>query len=1038
MSAPSSQSPELSLGGLPLLYDKDQQAGTFLRRYQPIEDLIAQVDFSISSQNNKHSSVGLSNIGLTLPNYPPPPPPRVNQLYWPTGAARWARGYFLASSSVAVSLAARCGTPQTLIAKVNDISLSAQVYCLPPRPVSCVEPAPYETLFLVPVVDDRYWWQFRNFGNKGKPTISDWSNLFEWLGTQLGISISVDTVPGSYLFPDPEEFTRRYDNAALILDAAAHSVGQRIVRQFNGTVRSINWSNSLLECDNNTDSRNPWWQIAGDDFLNKPVPAKVTVAFPRVDCGVPSCDRRFYTQNVNASSQSCSVTGSTKTIHSTAWANFAPNGQVPTNDGELEVLAAQIASDYYKSFQRAYDRTFVGIKDWYFTGYDDHLLVSIGEDSQPVISATTEADVLEDGQEVSASTEIQCQYVPGYFTRVQSAPANFGVDEMLHQGTIVLKVPAGVIPMTMKAGEILIPGTQAIAYFLVWNGTEWVEDPTKCEQTVYDPHYRNCLIQRERFYVRRSCENGRLEIVGENGLHRLGRILTDIQGGSSGTVELVTGPMAVFGTATCDRLFTGLGVVVCNPPGAPTLRAGDLCYINYHPDHFRWFTDEIAGGKLIRFEMKTPLPLGGQGMAIEVGTGPAFTPIGTQFPIKDYSINPGMFRFDPKSGSQARGYMGWCLIPDNPQLLNGVPIREIVQMEVIARSIEFNLQTDMSGGSAQAIMTNYYIGKDPSNTDLFGASQGWPGLIVYDSQNNYPHALASAKGKARYNDRNHRYEVIECNQMAFLMHGTLAARMCPSDATTVVNNFGPMTFAQYGMEPADSSITAINSYSLAGQAGTPILLAWNESFEQWEVTQIGHVARYVVREVAFGNQNCTLIVASALEEFAVMTCGNFDSNSDQVGFIEVDVLTGTSISHQPGESSTPNGPLAGSCEFRTTAQRVCVLAPDSPVTTITIRQLEPVLTVQDIDQEGNCIVGDVGIAYVFCKDDTAQVTFLCGDPCETSSSGGGGQSSGGGQQGGGGGQGGGGQNFVSNTGFHPGRGPGTGAGSGRFMQAGPK
>ena len=34
-------------------------------------------------------------VGASVPNYPPPPPPKLNTLYIPTGATRWAEGYFL-------------------------------------------------------------------------------------------------------------------------------------------------------------------------------------------------------------------------------------------------------------------------------------------------------------------------------------------------------------------------------------------------------------------------------------------------------------------------------------------------------------------------------------------------------------------------------------------------------------------------------------------------------------------------------------------------------------------------------------------------------------------------------------------------------------------------------------------------------------------------------------------------------------------------------------------------------------------------------
>ena len=34
-------------------------------------------------------------VDMPTPNYPAPPIPRINTLYWPTGATRWATGLFL-------------------------------------------------------------------------------------------------------------------------------------------------------------------------------------------------------------------------------------------------------------------------------------------------------------------------------------------------------------------------------------------------------------------------------------------------------------------------------------------------------------------------------------------------------------------------------------------------------------------------------------------------------------------------------------------------------------------------------------------------------------------------------------------------------------------------------------------------------------------------------------------------------------------------------------------------------------------------------
>ena len=76
---------------------------------------------------------------------------------------------------------------------------------------------------------------------------------------------------------------------------------------------------------------------------------------------------------------------------------------------------------------------------------------------------------------------------------------------------------------------------------------------------------------------------------------------------------------------------------------------------------------------------------------------------------------------------------------------------EVVWMETPARSIEFVLAGPLAAGQAMAAVTNYYLqGKPPAST-----------VTVFDAQRNYPRALAGAAGKARWNDRQRRYEVVE-------------------------------------------------------------------------------------------------------------------------------------------------------------------------------------------------------------------------------------------------------------------------------------
>lgn len=591
--------PELSLHGLPLLFDHREQAAGFIHQFQPLCDLVLQAT-AIQATNSKDSTVGPALIGLPKPNYPAPPPLRLNELYWPTGAARWARGLFLASKTVADALPK--GEAVTFKAVVGEQTLETDLFVLPPHPVSCVTDA--ETLWLIPVVDERYWWQLRNVGTIGKPDLTTWETLYASLAERLGIELTVDEIHADYLYPDPEEFTRRYDNAATLLDAVAHSVGQRIVRQFNGDYRAIGWNDSAGELESNLADRTPWQQIAGDPYDHEPIPETVTVAFPRLSCGVPDCTRRFYAITVGHEYDTESVAGATKTIHSTAWALFNHQGNL-TNLAELEALADRIASDYYAGLERSYDYTFAGLKEWFFTAYDDHALITFGAETKLGPEASTHVYPV-GGDEFQADTSLDTEYSRVYTTRIQSPPLNFGVDQMLQQGQ-TFRQPAGVLGFQLAT--TLVPGATATARPLEWTAAGYAAD-ADCLVTLSDPFYRNFLLAGERCWARRNCDGGEWEVVGENGLRRTGLALATIQGGGTGNVLIYGGQPADFGTPNCTRVSTGVTAIACHLPGAATVNAQDVLFLQYHPDHFKWFIYGNKGGGTVAGNAAPPIAFG--------------------------------------------------------------------------------------------------------------------------------------------------------------------------------------------------------------------------------------------------------------------------------------------------------------------------------------------------------------------------------------------------------------------------------------------
>lgn len=413
--------PELTYGGFPLANDVDQGVGSFLDKNLNTEDLR---DLAPSI-----ARVGSQADGLAWPNYPAPPKIRPNQLYWPTGASRWALGYFFADDTSKDKIVEAAHSSSNVALKlrvVQNETFTANLFLLTPRRISDVPDG--NNVWLLPLVDERYFWQFNDIGDFTVTTSSTWAGMFSQLGSQLGVTISADSVAAAYLIPDPTQLTRQGGNAGVLLDAVAHSVGQRIVRHPDGTVHSMNWTSSQSQLTTNIESKTPWQQIAGGELEYGPVPASVNVFYRKFVDHVP-IPNKVAKNTVNATSSS-TTTGAVKTFHSSLYSDHTTNGtgSGADNSAALSALAAAVASDYYASLANAYDRTFAGIKDWETSGYDDHVLYQFGgEYPVPELSATTTVA----GKR--AATRINKSYEKWAHTRVQSIPVNFGAENQLSQ-----------------------------------------------------------------------------------------------------------------------------------------------------------------------------------------------------------------------------------------------------------------------------------------------------------------------------------------------------------------------------------------------------------------------------------------------------------------------------------------------------------------------------------------------------------------------------------------------------------------------------
>lgn len=173
---------------------------------------------------------------------------RLESLVWPSGASRWAYGHYLVTATrmeQILDAVARSGLSGggecDLVLDDGRRSLTIPMYALPPRPLFAVPGA--GQLHLLTLVDDRWrWWWVASSITLTAGTTS-WATLYASIGTALGVTITADDVAAAYLEP-PVELVSRYEALPVLLDAVAYSVGQRVVRDADGTVRALSASSS--------------------------------------------------------------------------------------------------------------------------------------------------------------------------------------------------------------------------------------------------------------------------------------------------------------------------------------------------------------------------------------------------------------------------------------------------------------------------------------------------------------------------------------------------------------------------------------------------------------------------------------------------------------------------------------------------------------------------------------------------------------------------------------------------------------------------
>jgi hypothetical protein len=447
----------IKFAGYPLIMDRpDGMLSAWLDRFLPLSDLSLWGVEPENYRTYRHAGGAdrpAVNVGMPRMNWPPRWKVRLNSLYWPSGATRWAQFVGICDentlqkildvveeptdSSSGAAPTPGDNAPAQLILADNDVdpaqikndaytidtndlaALSVEMYLLPPRLLQS-GPGPAQKIYLLPLVDERYWWQYRQAdvgtvfqGQQPTPTPNSlWLDLVQQVGVcDLGAMGLSDY---NTAYPGPDALYWAYPWAlGPYIEAVACTIGCRVVRSYNKIVSLDNYTDSGVTLSKNLEGN--WSTIAGGDFsqihADGGQPGYVQVQFsqhPEDMLRQQGGDNTTAVQQKQIAAQDAGGAGDPN-----AYKRFFTTAHT-TDSSQAKDFAQAVAEDFYGWGFYNYDYVFGGLKDWKQTGFDDAVEWRMDFDPMGYDPRT--------GDKGSYN----------FFTRVQTLPLNCGFSDLPH------------------------------------------------------------------------------------------------------------------------------------------------------------------------------------------------------------------------------------------------------------------------------------------------------------------------------------------------------------------------------------------------------------------------------------------------------------------------------------------------------------------------------------------------------------------------------------------------------------------------------
>lgn len=465
-------------------------------------------------------------------------PPRwlINSLWMPTGASRVGIGLFLIETerlaTVIGGLDSKGGATLKLShtlnhgTQTNTVTRSGTMYLLPPIGLM----GECRSLWVLPLVDGRWFWQFRIIEASKDKTPS----TFDWDAAEACVDAALAGLPGitwgardDWERPDWFAMGSRAANAGTYIDALCASTGRRLIYSWeDGQGYADNAATAMTEhIDRVTDAEFGSVVLHGGDTFPEDVadgygtstrPSTINVIFDRRQGGYHEQRGFVWKETVACETlvddgvQAGELGDWEMDFHTTAQADFSSRGGTPDNDADINALAVRIATSYLEWTKLNWDYFVagVGIAGTDVCAADDYwwFILDRAVRGAPAAFAT---DAIEDPL---ADMDDE----PTFFTRWKSmSPTDAYWQEQCQQfaGVPLSRMATGLCRVQLTSKLVRGQSATANVFHFDQDGGTYAVD-ADYEVTVFDPLERFSGEIGERFW---ACalphDSARFEIV---------------------------------------------------------------------------------------------------------------------------------------------------------------------------------------------------------------------------------------------------------------------------------------------------------------------------------------------------------------------------------------------------------------------------------------------------------------------------------------------------------------------------------------------